>query len=52
MSTYFIEVFFKLHLLASILFRPTYMIKLEELIVGNITDCNFRETKSVLDCET
>lgn len=30
---------------------PAYMINLEDLIVGNITDCNFRITKSVLDCE-
>lgn len=45
-------VFFKLHLLVSILFKSAYIIKLAESIVGNISACNFGETKSVLDYET
>lgn len=37
--------FFSLHLLVSIPFRTVYIVNLAELIVGNITDCTFRETE-------
>lgn len=47
MLIYFIVVLFKLYLLVFILFRIVYIIKLGELIVGNIINCYFREIKSI-----